>query len=246
MLTDDDAALRDERLGGSAFLVDIKPGVGIHDLHGHVRNDGANAQEESGIAGDNLGVVISADVADLHVAVRIKRVGLLFSGEGAVAEHFGDLHAGHNAGHVAGLIHLGEGILEVIKAGKRGEVAGHGNEGHVRVFLSGQRHVALMAVGVGDDQVAALTHKVERAVVAGLIFGNLVLPNDAVGKTQLGGSLLNALHVGEGVALGLITEHHSANLQVGGQRDAGGHAQHSGEHQSNQLLHACFLLELNR
>ena len=29
MLADDDAALRDERLGGSAFLVDIKPGVGV-------------------------------------------------------------------------------------------------------------------------------------------------------------------------------------------------------------------------
>ena len=103
-----------------------------------------------------------------------------------------------------------------------------------------------MAVRVGNNKVAALANQVFCSVRALSTFGNLVLPNDAVGKTQLGGSLLDALHVGEGVALGLITEHHSANLQVGGQSDAGGHAQHSGEHQSNQLLHACFLLELNR
>lgn len=131
MLTNDDAALRNKRFGSSAFLIDIKPGIGVHDFHGHIRHDGTDAEEESGVAGNDLSVVVSADITDLHIAVGIEGIGLLLGGEGSVAEHFSQLHAGHDAGHIAGLIHLGECVLEIVKAGKRGEVASHGDEGHI-------------------------------------------------------------------------------------------------------------------
>lgn len=75
MLTNDDAALRNKRFGGGAFLIDIKPGIGVHDFHGHIRHDGTDAEEESSVAGNDLSVVVSADITDLHIAVGIEGIG---------------------------------------------------------------------------------------------------------------------------------------------------------------------------
>ena len=74
-----------------------------------------------------------------------------------------------------------------------------------------------MAVGVGNDQVAALAHQVLSGIGALGALGNLVLPDDLViGHAELFGGGLDALHVSGGVALGLIAHQDDANLQIAG------------------------------
>lgn len=76
MLADDDRTVGDQGLGGSALLVDVEPGVGVHDLHLDIGVNALDAQEEGGVAGDDLGVVVGADVADLDLAVSGEAVRL--------------------------------------------------------------------------------------------------------------------------------------------------------------------------
>src|SRR5699024_7004775 len=45
---------------------------------------------------------------------------------------------------------------------------------HLRIVRSGLLHVHLMAIGVGEDDVAALFRQVHGGVVAGLILGDVV------------------------------------------------------------------------
>ena len=119
-----------------------------------------------------------------------------------------------------------------------------------------------MAVGVGNDQVAALTNEVLGGIGALGAFRNLVLPDDLViGDAKLGGGILDALHVCSGVALSLIANENNANLQVAGSfvvgsrggggvscggtglagsgRTAGGQGEHhhSGQQNAQQFFH---------
>ena len=123
-----------------------------------------------------------------------------------------------------------------------------------------------MAVGVGEDGLAALADQVLGGVSAVRAFLDLVLPDDlVVGHAQLGGGVLDALDVGGGIALGLVTDQDHTDLQVagvtalsgglagafggrgsgsggGGSGAAGGHAEHHGAGQNNaqQFLHVHF------
>ena len=65
MLADELAAVVDELLRAFLFSGLVVPAAGEGDFHRRGRADGAGAQEEGGVAGDNLGVGESADVADL-------------------------------------------------------------------------------------------------------------------------------------------------------------------------------------
>lgn len=116
MLTNDHAAVCNQSFGSSAFLVDIEPGVGVHNFHGNIGVNALHAQEECSVAGNNLSIVVSADIADLDLAVSGKAVGLGFRGQGAGLNQFLQLHTGNNTGNIAALINIGESVLEVIQA----------------------------------------------------------------------------------------------------------------------------------
>lgn len=130
---------------------DVEPGVGVLHLHGDIGNDALQAKEERGVAGNDLCVRISADIADLDLAVS----SLVLVFDLAFVDELLQLHAGDNAADVAGLIDAGEGVVEVIKAVGSGGIAGHRDELHIGIFLSCQKAEGLMAVGVGDDDLAA-------------------------------------------------------------------------------------------
>ena len=213
MLADDDAAAGHQGVGSLGLGGDVEPGVGVGHVHDHVLNHGLDAQEEGGVAGDDLGIGISADVADLDVAILVEVLG----GEGVVGEQLSDLHAGDHAGDVAGLIDLGEGVGEVVQAGAVRGVAGHGDELNLRELGSGLLAVGLMAVAVGEHHVAARVGQVGGGVVAGGVLSDGVLPDDVLGgNAQDLGGLLDALDVRVGVALVLVADEDHANLQGGG------------------------------
>lgn len=88
---------------------------------------------------------------------------------------------GNHAGDVAGLIRIGEDVLEVVKTGYAGLVAGAGDEGDVLILTGSLEHIGLVAVRVGEDDVAALFGQVHGSVVAGLVFGHIVLEDHLVG-----------------------------------------------------------------
>src|SRR5699024_413928 len=117
VLADDDAAVGHQGVGGLALSGGIIPGVGVLDLHVGLRDDGLDAQEEGGVAADHLGVGVGAHIAHLGV------------GDGAVSHQLLELHAGHHAGDVAGLVGVGEDVLEVVQPGYTGLVAGAGHKG---------------------------------------------------------------------------------------------------------------------
>ena len=70
--------------------------------------------------------------------------------------------------------------MEVCKAIRSGGVAGHSDELHVGIFFSGLTAEGLMAVGVGDDDLAALVNAVDAGVIAALVFADGVFPDDVV------------------------------------------------------------------
>ena len=265
MLADDDRTVGDQGLGGSALLVDVEPGVGVHDLHLDIGVDALNAKEEGGVAGDDLGVVVSADIADLDLAVSSEAVGLGLGGQGAGLDQLLDLHTGNHTGDIAALVHRGECIVEVVAAGDGSKVTGHGDKVDIGVLLSLLDHVGLVAVGVGDDQVAALTDQVLRCIGGLAALGDLVLPDDLViAHAQLGGGLLDAVDMCSAVALGLVAQNDSADLDIGrcvraaalgsgrgagggtaggsvSGGTAGGQTEHhrGGQQNAHQFLHVC-------
>ena len=267
VLTDDNGTVGDQSLGSSAFLVDVEPGVGVHNFHLDVGVNALHAEEEGGVAGNDLGIAEGADVADLDLAVSGEAVGLGFGGQGAGLDQLLDLHTGNNAGNVAALVHGGEGVVEVVQVGNGSKVAGHGNKVDIGVLLGFLNHVGLVTVGVRDDQVAALTDQVLGGIGGFAALGNLVFPDDLViADAQLGSSFFNAVDVSGAVALGFVAQNDGADLQTGigvvsvvsivssggtvaagGSRAAGSggtagcHAEHhrGGQQNAHQFLHVC-------
>ena len=113
--------------------------------------------------------------------------------------------------------------MEVIKAVGSGGIAGHRDELHIGIFLSCQKAEGLMAVGVGDDDLAALVDTVNAGVIAALVFGDGVFPDDvAFADTQSLGGFLDALDVGVGVAFVFVADQNDADLDVGADSVASG------------------------
>ena len=175
-------------------------------------DDGPDAQEEGGVAGDHLGIGVSAHIA--HVGI----------GDGTGVQELLELHAGHHAGDIAGLVGVGEDVLQVGQAGGGGVVAGAGDEDHVLELGGSLLHVALMAVGVGEDDGAALLGQIHGGVVAVFILGHVVLDDELGVQVQAqvlagGGQALDVGHVVAGV---LVVEHDAAHLDGGGGLGGGG------------------------
>ena len=203
VLADDAAAARHQRLSGLALVLNVEPGVGVLHVHVRLGDDGLDAEEEAGVAGDHFRVGERADVADVRV------------GDEALIHHFLELEAGDEAGDVTGLKGHVERVVEVGQAGLERGVAGHGDELNVGGLLGGLLAVGLVAVGVGDDEVAALLDALDALVVAFLGLGDVVEPHDVgVSQTDRGGRLADAVHMGEGVALVLVADEDDADLQL--------------------------------
>ena len=165
MLTNDHAAVCNQSFGSSAFLVDIEPGVGVHNFHGNIGVNALHAQEECSVAGNNLSIVVSADIADLDLAVSGKAVGLGLRGQGAGLNQFLQLHTGNNTGNIAALINIGESVLEVIQASQGSKITGHGNKSDIGILFSFFYDIGLVAVRVGNNKVAALKTTMQNGTV---------------------------------------------------------------------------------
>ena len=80
-----------------------------------------------------------------------------------------------------------------------------------------------MAVGVGDDDLAALVDTVNAGVIAALVFGDGVFPDDvAFADTQSLSRFLDALDMGVGVAFVFVADQNDADLDVGADSVASG------------------------
>ena len=213
MLTDDDAATVNQSDGSFVLSGDVEPGVGVLHIHDGVGINGTQAEEEGSVAGDDFCVGISADVADLDVAVGILVVGAQL----AVSVQFGDLHAGDDTGSITSLVDLGESVMEVGQAGSLGGVAGHGDDLNVGIFLGNLLRKGLVAIGVGEDQRASLIDAVNNGIVAGLVFLDGVLPDNVVSliQTEVGNGFLDAQDMCIGVAFVLVAHKNNTDFDIG-------------------------------
>ena len=166
MLADDGAALAHQSDGSFVFGNGIIPGVGVLNVHVSFGNDGLDAQEESGITGNHFRIGESADITDIGI------------GNSASIQQLLQLHTGDNAGDIAGLIRIGEDVLEVVKTGVGSGIAGAGYKDLVRILTGDLLHIGLMAVVSGEDDIAARFRQIDGVVSTGLVFGSVVLEND--------------------------------------------------------------------
>ena len=163
MLADEDAALCDELVGGFLLSGLFVPGTGEGDVHSHAGADALGAQVEAGVAGNDLGVGVSADIAHLGLVL----------GDLAGLDHLIELHARGDAGEVAALIDGGKGVVEVVEALGVRPGAGGVAELDVGELAGGLDHEVLVAEAVGEDDVAAVVGELSGGVVALLALGDV-------------------------------------------------------------------------
>ena len=212
VLTDDNAAASHQSVGSSAFSNHVEPRVGVLNVHNDLLVNALDTKIESGVTGNDLSIGERTDITDLNTAVLV----VVLVGELAGLYELGNLHTGNNTGYVSGLIYAGESVGEVLQTGSLSGIAGHSDKLYIRILLSSLLSVALVTVGVGDDQLAALTYQVVASVFALLILGDVVLPDDLIlRKTELFGSALDTQHVSVGVALVLVADENNAQLELG-------------------------------
>ena len=206
MLGDDAAAVVNEGLGHLGLQGGAGPGVGVHDLHGHLGVHALGAQIEGGEAGDHLSEGVGAHIAQLGVADLL------------------GLHAGGDTGQVAGLKDLGEVVVVVGVLGAGGLIAGGVAELDVGVLLGQGDHELLVAEAVAEDDLAASLDALLDGGGAGGVLAHVALDHQLGVLVQAAGlkGLFHAHHVVVVVAVVvLLADHDKAHLQVGG-GNAGG------------------------
>ena len=152
---DELAAVGNQLVGGFLLGGLIVPGAGEGYFHGGAGADGACAEEEGGVAGDDFGIGVSADVANLGLVL----------GELTVGDHLVELHTGSDTGEVTAFIDGGKSVVVVGKTLGVGAGAGGVAELNLGEFLGSGDEVRLMAEGVGEDDVAAGVGEIGRAHV---------------------------------------------------------------------------------
>ena len=177
------------------------------------------AADEDATVASALDLLLNSFVftADIATTVGKALIGLLGSGDLASVDHFLQLQTGSDTNQVSAFVDRSESVVEVVQLFGVSHGTGGVAELDFGILFSSQNHVGLMTVGVGDDQVAALAHEVQRGVIAGLIFRNLVLPDDlVVGDAEVLCGFLDTVHVCLGVTFGFVTDEDYANLEVSG------------------------------
>ena len=160
MLADELATLVDQRL--RAFLLGglIVPGTREGNFHRGGRAHITCAEEEGGVAGNDLCVGERTDVADLR----------LIRGELAGLDHLVQLHTGCDACEEAAFIDVRKRIVVVCKALGVCERTGCMAELDFREFLSRLNEVGLMTEAVRKDDLAAFVDELSSRIVALLTF----------------------------------------------------------------------------
>ena len=191
------------------------------------------AQEEGGVAGDDLGIGEGADVAHL---------GFL-SGELTVFDHLVELHTGSDAGQVTAFVNGGKRIVEIGQAFGVGLGAGGVAELHVGEFLGRLDHIVFVAEGVGKHDVAPGVGQLFGGFLAVLVLVNVGFHE--VLDAQLLAGFLGGVQEVQVIGGVFVVQENEANLHLGGVSLGGGadgHQAHHHYHSQNQrknLFHVC-------
>ena len=229
MLADQDALVGDQLVGSFFFGCLIVPGTGEGNFHRCAFADGAGAQEEGGVTGNNLGVGVSADITDLR----------FFCRDVAGFDHLVQLHTCGNTGQETAFINRSKCIVIVVQSLGVCLRACCVTELHFREFLGSLDHVIFMTEAVGKDDGAAAVSKFCRSVVALLALGHVRFQNDLIlGKTQSLGCFFCAVDEVEVVGGVLVMQEnksylHSAQVRLFG-RDRCCHSRHGKDQSSGQ------------
>lgn len=167
MLGNHIAAPVDQSLGNLGFHSGIVPGVGVHDLHGHIRVDALGAQIESSVAADHLGERVSRHIAKL--------VGL-------------GLQAGSDTSQVTGFIDGSEVVVEVGETRRSCLITGCMAELDVGILSCYFLDIVLIAEAGCEDDVAARFSQLPQSGIALSTLRNIVLADDLI-VTQAQGFL---------------------------------------------------------
>ena len=206
MLADKLAAVADELVCSFLFSGLIVPGTGEGHFHGSGGADGACAEEEGGVTGNDFRVGECADVADLGLVL----------GELTVGDHLVEFETGSDTGEVTAFIDGSESIVVVCKA--LGVSLGTGSVAELNLgeFLCSLDHEVLMAEGVSEDDIAAGICKLGSRVVALLAFGNVGAEDDLIiAQAEVRAGFLGTVHEVEVIGGVLIMQENKTDLQIG-------------------------------
>ena len=143
----------------------IIPGTSECYVHGNGGAYGLCTEVEGCVTGDNFRVCVSADIAHF---------GLVCS-DLAGFDHLIELESGCNADEETAHVDVCKSIVIVGKFLGCRHIACSGDEVDIRALFRGCEHVALVAVAVGEDNIAALVYEVESGIFAGLVLRDLGL-----------------------------------------------------------------------
>ena len=155
VLADKVAASADESESSVSFFYCVIPRTGELNVHGNGRANGASAEEEGGITGDNFCISESAYVADLCVFGSDLNAFDL----GAVSDHFVELHSCGNAGKISAFVNGSESVVIVVKTFGVSLCAGSVAELNLGILLGSFDHEIFMAEGVSEDDGAAVVNE---------------------------------------------------------------------------------------
>ena len=203
MLADELAAVADELVCSFLLSGFIVPGTGEGHFHGSGGADGASAEEEGGVTGNDFSVGECADVADLGI----------FSGEVAVVDHLVELETGSNTGEVTAFIDGSECVVVVVKTLGVSLGAGGVAELNFRELLGGLNDIVFVTEAVGKDDVAAGVGQLSGGLVAGLILRNVGLENGLNAEGLAG--FLGSVHEVEVIGGVLVVQEDKADLESG-------------------------------
>ena len=126
------------------------------------------------------------------------------------------LQSRNYAGYIPRLINIGKRILHIVQAADGSEIAGHRYELHIRILCGSLHHKGLMAVAVGNHQITAGSYQVHSRLIAFLLLGNIVFPDDVLvlRQSQIGNRLLNALNVRRRIGLRVISQKDHSHFDI--------------------------------
>ena len=233
MLGDDDAAESHQSVCSLCFEGEVKPLVGVLNVHICFGNDGADAEEECGITGNNLCIGICAYITDMGIVNE------------AVIHELLELETCNDAGNIASFIDVGEIIEDIVEISLLGSgLAGCMAEENVGIFLCSLDEIALMVEGICKDDIAALLCEIDCGLIAFLIFGNIVLIDDLVfPKTVCLPCCLYAFHMSSGIAFVFVSNENDADFEIvilGAACAEAAGCHNERECECDELLHYCY------
>ena len=124
-------------------------------------------------------------------------------------------NARHHAGYIAALEGVGEDIENVGHGLQRRGIAGVGQEHNIRIFCSGSHHVGLVAIAVGNDDLAALLKQGRQRCRSRSHLRDVVLKDRLIFlDTQVGHGAFDSLDMGHVITGVLVMYENNADFQI--------------------------------